>query len=377
MFYLTSIEFWRVHRNWRCRAPVQSDHKPSTTTTTTKSPKPTTTETHKSSNTKVTIMRLGTAASSLHILTPEEVLVRGFELIAGLPVIEEQSCWTPRNIGLFKSFFGPSPTTVSFVWNDIVTITDIDFGITESEKDAKGFKKFLRALHFLWAYPKNADILAYTTGTTKRMVEGENLWTWVKVIGRLKVKVISWPEDEYKRADRFILLTVDGVDCRTYEKSTDEMNVDPAQFTHKHNHGGVKYEIGIDCYESKIVWISGPHRGGKHDRTIFAEGLRDKIPEGKVVISDRVYTDKKRNDNADLALPCIGDSQELFNFKARAKARHESLNGRLKDFRILFDTYHHPHGNHVFAFEAVAVLVQYAMDHGHPIFDANTGDIIE
>ena len=36
-------------------------------------------------------------------------------------------------------------------------------------------------------------------------------------------------------------------------------------------------------------------------------------------------------------------------------------------------------GNHniIFAFEAVAVFVQYGIDHGHPFFDANTGDIIE
>ncbi|CAJ1955894.1 unnamed protein product [Cylindrotheca closterium] len=45
-----------------------------------------------------------------------------------------------------------------------------------------------------------------------------------------------------------------------------------------------------------------------------------------------------------------------------------------KDFRILDATYHHDLKNHVFVLEAVAVLVQYAMDHGHPIFPANTGD---
>ena len=42
----------------------------------------------------------------------------------------------------------------------------------------------------------------------------------------------------------------------------------------------------------------------------------------------------------------------------------------LKDFRILFDIYHHNPDNHIFAFEAVIVIVQYAMDHGHPLFDA-------
>ena len=109
-----------------------------------------------------------------------------------------------------------------------------------------------------------------------------------------------------------------------------------------------------------------------NNSTLVGGGLRDKIPEGKVVVCDRVYTDKKRNDNADLALPCIGDRNDLLVFKSRLRARHESLNGRLKDFGILADTFRHGSNKHVIAFEAVAVLVQYAMDHGHPIFDANT-----
>ena len=64
----------------------------------------------------------------------------------------------------------------------------------------------------------------------------------------------------------------------------------------------------------------------------------------------------------------------MFNLKSRLRARNESLNGRFKDFRILFDTYHHDPEYHGFALEAVAVLVQYAMDHGHPIFPAHTGN---
>ena len=177
-----------------------------------------------------------------------------------------------------------------------------------------------------------------------------------------------------KLVPRYLLL--DGVDCRTYEKSNDDYNVDRTQFSHKHNHGGVKYEVGVDAFESKIVWISGPWRAGKHDREIFGEesGLRSLIPEEKVVVCDRVYRNKGKDGNGNdiLALPNIGDSAGLFTFKSRLRSRHESLNGRLKDFKILSDTFHHPHGMHKYAFEAVCVLVQFSMDHGHPLFDANT-----
>lgn len=99
--------------------------------------------------------------------------------------------------------------------------------------------------------------------------------------------------------------------------------------------------------------------------------MKRKVPENKVIVCDRVYTDKDGNNNDDLALPCIGDESDLFELKSRLRTRYESLNGRLKDFRILADVFHHPHERHEFAFGAVIVLVQYAMDHGHPIFDAH------
>lgn len=98
-------------------------------------------------------------------------------------------------------------------------------------------------------------------------------------------------------------------------------------------------------------------------------GLRKKIPAGKKVIANGVYSSEKENGNMDLLLPCIGDSPEFHKFKSRLRARHETLNGRLKDYRILSDTFRYDVDNHVFVFEAVLVLVQYAMDHDHPIFD--------
>jgi len=206
------------------------------------------------------------------------------------------------------------------------------------------------------------------------MVQGEFLWHWVKILDKLKDKVIIWPEKEYDNPKRHILLSVDGIDCRTWEKASEEFNVDPKTYSHKYNHGGLKYEIGVDAYEPQVVWVSGPWRGGKHDLVLYSEegGLREKIPdEDKVVVCDRVYRDKKRKGNDDLALPCIGDLPEIFTFKSRLRARQESLNGRLKDFRILFDTFHHNPDNHGYAFGAVLCLVQFAMNHGHPIFDAN------
>jgi hypothetical protein len=69
------------------------------------------------------------------------------------------------------------------------------------------------------------------------------------------------------------------------------------------------------------------------------DGLKAKIPQGKKVITDRVYgANAEPDDHALLALPNPCDDPLLANFKARVRSRHESFNGRLKFFRSLADT---------------------------------------
>ncbi|CAJ1935487.1 unnamed protein product, partial [Cylindrotheca closterium] len=118
-------------------------------------------------------MNLSVAASLL--FGADEVLIRGFETIAGLPAITDDD-YTEQNIRIFKAFFGPTPSTICFVWQDILQSKNEELGLHPSDKSEKGFKRLLIALHFLWAYPKNAIILANTTGTSERMVQGEFLW---------------------------------------------------------------------------------------------------------------------------------------------------------------------------------------------------------
>ena len=210
------------------------------------------------------------------LFTPNDVLVRGFQTISGLPNINAGN-YTKSNILKFKDHFGLSPSIIAFTWSDILT-TDIDLGLAAGDKSEQGFQKFLGAIHFLWAYPKNAGILASTCGTYKRDVEGERLWKWVKVLDKLKAIKIVWPEEKYSNPDgQIFLCSVDGIDMKTREKSSPEFNLDRTQYTHKHNHGGLKYEIAVDAFEPKIVWVNGPFRGGKHDKNIFIDKLLKKF----------------------------------------------------------------------------------------------------
>ena len=50
-------------------------------------------------------------------------------------------------------------------------------------------------------------------------------------------------------------------------------------------------------------------------------------------------------------------------------SRHETINSRLKSFRILDTSFRHKLHWHKVAFRAVAVIVQYELENGHPLFD--------
>lgn len=86
-------------------------------------------------------------------------------------------------------------------------------------------------------------------------------------------------------------------------------------------------------------------------------------------IANGGYEMGEEKDMGFLCLPNTMDSRELKRFKSRARCRHESLNGRLNNFKILQDKFRHGMKCHGIAFEAVAVIIQYQMDNGAPIFD--------
>jgi hypothetical protein len=84
------------------------------------------------------------------------------------------------------------------------------------------------------------------------------------------------------------------------------------------------------------------------DKTVYVEkGLRNQIPHGKKVITDRVYGSKAEpDDRIKLALPNPSDNKELANCKVRIRARHESFNDHLKFHKSLLDTYQHSAADH-------------------------------
>jgi len=171
-------------------------------------------------------------------------------------------------------------------------------------------------------------------------------------------------------------ITVDGTDYRQEEKQHPEFNIDTKQFSKKFQHCACKFEIAICIWTSKVVWISGPHRGGKLDKTIFGEGLVHLIPAGKLGIMDRGYQLKDRDLERRISKPRATDSKELHNFKARALSRHETFNGRVKRYASVSGQYFRHGGGadpgrdyYGAVITAIIVILQYDMDNGCQLFD--------
>ena len=209
------------------------------------------------------------------ILTPSEVLIRGFRAYSGLPN-DHNGTLNQKDVTTFKKIYGSSPSIIAFIWSAISTSEQY---VNSKEISEKGFKSFLMAVHFLWAYPKNSEILALAFGVSVKQAQGTKLWNSIGMIASLKFSVIIWPTERYDDPNTPIfIVSVDGVDFKCTEKQHQDLPYDRQWWSQKFSKAAIKYEIAIDVYKSKCVWVSPPHRGGKHDKTIFLEDLRAKIP---------------------------------------------------------------------------------------------------
>lgn len=127
----------------------------------------------------------------------------------------------------------------------------------------------------------------------------------------------------------------------------------------------MSYELAIDIFENKLVWIKGPFKAGTNDISIFRKLLIHMIPKGKKLIGDSGY----RGEPEIIATASTYNSASLKNFKKRARARHEDFNGQIKKFAILSTTFRHNLKLHKTVFTAVSVLVQYDVENGNVLMD--------
>ena len=299
-----------------------------------------------------------------YVQAPSDILEKGLRFLGIVGGSGKSSACKSK---IFCKHFGSSPVCLAAQWYDICTV-EVD-PLPASKQCLKGLRIFLVAHFFLWTYPKNSDILASRFKLPERYMRGKNLWEWIERIQALKRIKITWNERFDDPDSEVFLVTVDGTDCRTCEKKHPTLSQDRRNCSHKFKHAALKYEVGISVFEARVVWINGPYRGGQSDLNMLRHGgLLDKIVDGKKAIADRGYHTGVPDERRKLSLPNAYDSKVLNNFKSRARLRHETFNGRIKFFKVLANTFEHGLDKHKIAFEAVAVTVQYQMEHGSPIY---------
>jgi hypothetical protein len=295
----------------------------------------------------------------IRFLSPADVLARGISYL-GTHRPRQQSA----QIELFREHYGTSHVVLANIWKDLTETLIEDARLDEKEKTEKGLKMFLIASFFLFTYPKNRGLIQSRFNVCKTYCGGKKLWHWVSKIAALKARKIYWdPVLDDPNSETFVI-TIDGTDKKMWEPTSHpRYNVDKGVFSKKFAHAAQTFEIGLSIYRNKIVWISGPHRAGKGDLVIFREGLKYMIANGKLAIVDLGYQSSEPDEQM-LSVPSHLDSKELYNFKSRARLRHETLNGRIAAFKSMSDTFRHGKEKMKLAFEAVAVIVQYQMDNG-------------
>jgi len=157
------------------------------------------------------------------------------------------------------------------------------------------------------------------------------------------------------------LMTVDGTDFRIPQQGEAEEG-NPFG-SHKYaGKSALRYELGVSILGGDLVWIQGPYPAGKYtDITIFNKVLTHFLEPGEWVVADEGYTGYADK----IVCPTnAGILPYLRRMQGRARARHETLNGRLKNWGILSQTFRHRIQLHGTVFRACAVILQVGIING-------------
>lgn len=149
-------------------------------------------------------------------------------------------------------------------------------------------------------------------------------------------------------------ITVDGTDFRIRQPTV----FDKKYYSHKFHGPGLRYEVGVCIATGHLVWINGPYPCGSNpDIVIFRSALKWKLVFGERVEADKGY----RGEPLFVSVPEDFQSEQHKQSKNHARARHEQVNRRLKNFECLHQVFRHDLSKHVDVFWAVAVITQLSL----------------
>ena len=168
-------------------------------------------------------------------------------------------------------------------------------------------------------------------------------------------------------------MSIDGTDFRIPQQGP----ALPGNLFSSHKFKGkcaLRYEIGVDIVSGNIAWIEGPYAAGKYpDINIFRLALAHWLDPYERVEADDGYIGEAPHK---VKCPgCAANPTENLAMQNRVRARHETLNGRLKNWEILKQVYRHDIIEHGDIFPAVAVITQLSIENGEPLFEVDYTDL--
>jgi hypothetical protein len=161
-------------------------------------------------------------------------------------------------------------------------------------------------------------------------------------------------------------ITLDGTDCPIQEPRP----FNTKWYSHKFKAAGVRYEVGLCIQTGWIVWVNGPYACGRYpDLRIARDKIIDFILPREKILADGGY----RDGGVYMETP-TGFNNPDQRMKKLARARHETVNSRLKRFNILRKLYRHDLHNHSSVFHTIAIITQIGIEAGEILFDIDYYD---
>lgn len=128
--------------------------------------------------------------------------------------------------------------------------------------------------------------------------------------------------------------------------------------------------MGVCIQTGWIVWKNGPYPCGAYpDLKITRERLVFEFDRGEMYVADRGYRDGRL-----LALTPSGYNSPFESMMSEARARHETVNCRLKSFKILSTPFRNEINKHWMCFHAITNMVQLELENDRPLYQVHYDD---
>lgn len=131
-------------------------------------------------------------------------------------------------------------------------------------------------------------------------------------------------------------------------------------FSHKFKAAALRYEIGIALRTGHIVWKFGGYPAGAYpDLKIARELYVHQVMQGELTLADAGYKD------ADYFILPYQTNAKGHKF---IMSRHETVNKRIRQFKVLYNTFYHNIEKHQKCFYAVTNITALVIKIEEPLF---------